>query len=155
MRLRFLTLALCLFAAPAFAGPSFDATTLTLAWDAIPATDNPTGYTVVRGQTCDTWIQFADVGNVTSYTFPTLPVNEPLCFAVQAYRIESDGTRALSATHPSLFVTRTNSENVPTFDGRTQTPDQTRMFAISVGSIVAIAVPSVSRTETFVIALPR
>jgi len=97
MRRCLLTLALLLWAVPIFAGPHFDASTLTLAWDAVPASDNVTGYTVVRGQVCDTWMQFVDVGNVTTYTFPSLPLNEPLCFAVQAYRIEADGSRTTSA----------------------------------------------------------
>jgi hypothetical protein len=61
---------------------------LTLAWSFSPLLDNVAGYAVVSGpETCSTWTQATDVGNVTRYSFPAgaFDPSRPTCFAVQAY----------------------------------------------------------------------
>jgi hypothetical protein len=77
---------------------------LTLAWSFSPLLDNVAGYAVVSGpETCSTWTQATDVGNVTRYSFPAgaFDPSRPTCFAVQAY--DSAGNRS-DYSDPVLYI---------------------------------------------------
>jgi hypothetical protein len=81
-------------------GPADPRLTLTVAWDANPASDNVTGYRVHYGTAPGTYTQHVDVGNAVSTNF-TLADGPTYYFVVTAYSATAEsGPSAEVSTIP-------------------------------------------------------